>query len=150
MIIGYLLHIMIYFAEMITAYIKNISDQFQFSYRLQVVMRMLENWNVDTNVKSQIIDAYNILWDKRAGQRKLPELFHVLPRTLQKQCSLDSFWYFIRHSKLLENMDQAFIRNLSLHMECHYFMPGEYLYRLNEMKTRMVYIVSGVIQVNFN
>ncbi|KAI4457605.1 voltage and ligand gated potassium channel [Holotrichia oblita] len=147
MIIGYLLHIMIYFAEMITAYIKKISDQFEFSYRLQVVMRMLENWNVDTNVKSQIIDAYNILWEKRAGQRKLPEVINLLPKTLQKQCSLDSFWYFIKHSKLLANMDQAFIRNMSLYMECHYFMPGEYLYRLNEMKTRMVYIVSGVIQI---
>ncbi|GJQ69135.1 hypothetical protein Trydic_g6293 [Trypoxylus dichotomus] len=147
MTIGYLLHIMIYFGELITAYIKKISDQFEFSYRLQVIMRMLDNWNVDANVKTHIIDAYNILWDKRAGQRELPRLFHELPLTLQKQCSLDVHWYFIKHTQLLADMDQAFIRNMSLLMKCQYHMPGEYLYRLNEMKTRMVYIVSGVVQI---
>lgn len=148
MVVGYLLHIMIYFGQLITAYIKKIGDQFEFSYRLQVVTRMLDNWNIDTNIKSSIIDAYNILWEKRAGRRRLPCLFRVLPKTLQKQCTLDLYWYFIMHSQLFGGLDHSFIRNLSLSMECYYYMPGEYLYKLNELKTRMIYIVSGVVQVS--
>lgn len=150
MMFGYLLHIMIYFGHMITAYIKKIGDQFEFSYRLRVIMRLLDDWDVKANVKSSIIDAYNMLWEKRNGHRVLPKLFFELPQTLQKQCSLDTFWFSIKHSQLLSGIDDSFVKHMALHMECQYYMPGEYLYHLHELKTKFVYIVSGVVQVSLS
>ena len=44
-------------------------------------------------------------------------------------------------------MDQAFIMNLSVHMEHSFHLAGEILYRRNETGNAMYYVLKGYLEV---
>ncbi|KAI4458789.1 cyclic nucleotide-gated cation channel subunit a [Holotrichia oblita] len=122
-------------------------DQFQFSSKLDVIGKMLDDWNVSHKTKEEAIEKYNKLWEKKYGNKVMPLSFYNLPKTLRGDCTVDIFWYCFKHSHLLRDLDFAVLKNLSLRMKHEFYMPGEYLYKCNQFKTKMFYIASGVVEV---
>ncbi|XP_015514504.2 uncharacterized protein LOC107220421 [Neodiprion lecontei] len=77
----------------------------------------------------------------------MPEFFHALPGPLRRSVQLDLHWEMLRHSQLFRSQDIAFKRALSCTMRHQYFLPGEYVFRVNRYSAKMIYIASGVLQV---
>jgi hypothetical protein len=42
------------------------------------------------------------------------------------------------------------LRNLSIFYTFKYYMPGEIIYKKHDLKSKMIYIVTGVIQVGMS
>lgn len=66
---------------------------------------------------------------------------------MQKEVTLDIFWEALRHSQLFSAQDMPFKRAVSLEMKSEYYLPGDYIYTLGKVKSKMIYIVSGILQV---
>lgn len=147
MILGFLIHIMIFFGQLTALYIKRIADQFIFSSRLEVIAQMLDDWKIDKKIKFDVMDKYNAFWEKMYGEKIMPPYFYNLPKSLQRHCCIDIFWHCFKHSQLFTEMDLPFLTNLSLWMKNEFYMPGEYIYHYNQVKTKMIYIISGVVEV---
>lgn len=77
----------------------------------------------------------------------MPSAFRLLPLPLQKEVTLDIFWEAIRHSHLFANAEMPFKRALCIEMKSEFYLVGDYVFRLGQMKNKMVYIVSGILQV---
>nr|XP_022913144.1 uncharacterized protein LOC111423988 [Onthophagus taurus] len=138
----------IFYSNLTALFIKQISDQYYFSYRLYVIKNLLDKWKMPLSVKKLVVNFYNTFWEKRLGRSTMPKSFYDrLPASLQKEVSLDTFWDFFRHSHFFNDTDSIFNRNLCLSMKCQYYTAGEFLYTKGELKNRIVYIVSGVIQL---
>lgn len=97
--------------------------------------------------QARTLEYYNTLWNKRKGISGTPNAFKLLPLPLQKEVTLDIFWEALRHSHLFTHTEMPFKRALSLEMKSEFFLTGDYVYRLGEIKNKMVYIVSGILQV---
>ncbi|KAK9693403.1 Cyclic nucleotide-binding domain [Popillia japonica] len=122
-------------------------DQFHFSSKLGVIGRMLDDWDVSRNTKEEVIEKYNKFWGKKYGNKVMPLSFHNLPKSFRGDSTIDIFWYCFKHSYLLRDLDFPALKNLSLRMKHEFYMPGEYLYKCGQFKTKMYYIVTGVVEV---
>ncbi|GJQ67840.1 hypothetical protein Trydic_g16604 [Trypoxylus dichotomus] len=63
---------------------------------------------------------------------------------------VDIFWEALRHSPFFQNADISFKRSLCLHMVSEFHLPGDFIFKAGEHKNRMVYIVTGEIQLLSN
>lgn len=78
----------------------------------------------------------------------MPEVFNKLPEALKKEVAVDIFWEALRHSPMFADMGMSFKRAVSLQMKAEFYLPGDYVYKFGEIKGKMIYIVSGILQVN--
>lgn len=147
MLSGYIEHIMIFFGRLTACLTKMFRRQYMFAKRLNHIIDLLNEWEVTKEIKDKTMEYYNTLWNKRKGIKDMPQVFNLLPLPLQKEVTLDIFWEAIRHSHLFANMDMPFKRALSLEMKAEFFLAGDYVFRLGQTKNKMVYIVSGILQV---
>ena len=77
----------------------------------------------------------------------MPHAFDLLPLSLRKEITVDIFWEALRHSHLFGNEDISFKRSISLVMKNEFLLPGDYMYKLGEFKTKMYYVTSGIVHV---
>lgn len=108
---------------------------------------MFDDWNIDATLKHRTVEYYNTLWGRRSGIVNMPAVFNMLPAPLKKEVTVDIFWDAMNHSALFKNQDTAFKRALSLEMKSELFLPGNYVFQSKQFKSKMVYVVSGVLQV---
>lgn len=149
MLIGFIIHFMLFFAHLTETFKKLYRRQFTFIDNLDNIKKVLEELNIEKDWRHKTIDYYSIFWDKRSGIKDLPQIFERLPIPLQKEITLDIYWEALRHSHLFGEEDMAFKRELSLKMKSEFYLSGDYIYLMNDLKSNMIYISSGVLQVNF-
>lgn len=147
MLMGYILHYMIYFGLLTNAYIKVFRRQFNFVDNLARIKTLLCQWNISKAWQNKTIEYYKVFWDKKCGIKNMPPIFQLLPVPLQKEVCVDIFWEALRHSQMYGEEEMAFKRALSLQMRSEFFLPGDYVYSLNKTKSKMIYISSGILQV---
>ncbi|PSN49319.1 hypothetical protein C0J52_04267 [Blattella germanica] len=85
-------------------------------------------------------------WKKRFGV-KIFDLASLLPTVGIREVCLDIYWAAFKHSHVFRNMDVSFLAVVATHMRYDFCLPGDVIFRQNELKSKMIYIVSGVIQV---
>lgn len=66
---------------------------------------------------------------------------------MYQQILLDVCWIPLKHSKLFKDMDMPFLRFISTLVKQEFMLEGQIIYQKNQLKDKMVYIASGVIQV---
>lgn len=148
MMSGFLMHIMVLFGRLTAIYLKNMEKQFNFSSRVFATVRLMEDWKIPVETQKSVVEFYELFWEKRKSLKRMPKAFLFLPLSLQSEACVDRFWNALHHSYFFHETDLSFKRYITLKMECNYFSPGEYLLQCGEVKTSMVYIVTGVVQVS--
>lgn len=138
---------MIFFGELTAAFIQNYWHHNEYTSRLKKIVYLMNDWNVDKEVQKKTIEYYTVFWERRLGMRDIPEAFDLLPVSMRKDVTVDIFWESFRHSHLYAETSIAFKRSISMVMKNDFLLPGDYLFRVGQLKTKMVYIVSGVVQV---
>lgn len=147
MSLGYFLNVTWFFSELTTVFIKKKRKQHSFKSRLKQIKYLMDDWQVSKEMRNKTLVYYNELWTRRNGYKDIPAIFYKLPRSLQLEVNMDIFWEALRHSHVFNSVDIPFKRELSSKMKSEFFLPGDFIYKKNEPKNKMVYIVSGVIQV---
>lgn len=100
-----------------------------------------------TQVVKLIYQFYNKLWKHQKGYTFNRNLFEVLPDAMQREILLDTFCVALKHSTLFRKCDIVMGRFLTSTMRQRYYAPGEYVYEMGEYKDKMIYVVSGIIQI---
>nr|XP_022912668.1 uncharacterized protein LOC111423625 [Onthophagus taurus] len=147
MLLGFSMHLMIFLGELTALFSHLHIYQFNFTTRIKKTMDLLKDWNVDQKIQRKVIDYYEFFWEKRKGEKKMPLAFFWLPVTVQRAVALDIFWDALRHSHLLTITDMSFKKSIAMVMRSEFMLPGDYIYKAGEIKSKMFYIVSGVVQV---
>lgn len=150
MLLGYFSHVIYYYGQLTVAHIKKLRRQHDYSRRMKLIEKTLNDWNTNKELKLETMRYYRTLWKRRSGIKDMPKCFNVLPRPMQKEITCDIFWEALRHSSLFSNTELPFKRAISLWMKCEFLLPGDYVYKINHYKTKMIYIVSGILQVRIN
>ncbi|XP_022918862.2 uncharacterized protein [Onthophagus taurus] len=147
MMVGYLLHMMIFFGDLTAQYIRMFKQQIGFSSRLNIIVGTLNDWKINAPTIKRTIDHYNKFWEVRRSMITIPTIFKVLPLALQKEVTLDMFWESLDHSHFFKDADFNFKRSLCLGMQPEIYLPGDVLVQRGRLKTKMFYVSAGVIQV---
>lgn len=132
---------------MISVYLRIMRKQHSYLAQLKQVNRLYKDWEVSKEIKDDTHRYYTMLWNKRGGYTTIPKMFNSLPLTLRMEVNMDIFWEAFRHSHIFTNEDPAFKRALALKMKSEMCMPGDYIFKINEPKNKLVYIVAGTVQV---
>lgn len=98
----------------------------------------VKSWGSPSYLREQLKLYHLTLLKNRGAIKKTPKFFNTLPGPLQRSVQLDLHWEALRHSELFRNMDTAFKRALSCTMRIQYFLPGEYVFRVNRSGTFVV------------
>lgn len=147
MLMGFVIHNLIYYGQLTRAYAKLFRRQFLFVDNFNSIKKFLADLEIDDEWRKKTVEYYSVFWEMRCGIKKMPQIFCLLPTPLQKEVTVDIYWEALRHSHLYGQEDISFKRALSLEMQSEFFLPGDYVYRLDKLKSKMVYIVSGILQV---
>ncbi|XP_017786630.1 PREDICTED: uncharacterized protein LOC108569554 [Nicrophorus vespilloides] len=146
-ILGFNVQMVIFVAKLTSAYIHQQLMYFAFKIKMQVTAMFLEDLNVDEGLRQRAMEYCDKLWMLRYGNLTTPASFMMLPISLQKDISIDIFWDALQHSQLFEEVSMSLKRVISLKMRNIFLMPGTYLYKKGQIKSQMIYVVSGNIQV---
>lgn len=138
---------MLFFGELTAAFLQIYRHQYEFTTRLTKIMYLLGDWQVKRRVKKRTVEYYKLYWEKRSGINNIPKVFYYMPISLRKETMVDIFWEAIKHSSFFCNVDLSLKRSLSLRMNNEFYLPGDFIFKAGEPKTKMVYVVSGTIQV---
>lgn len=109
----------------------------------------MDEWELPKYYRDKIVLFYHDFWKRRRGIITLPRVINLLPINLQKDILLDLSWDVLKHSQLFAGEDMAFKKTLSMHIKYRYYLPGDIIFRAGNMRAKMIYINSGIIQVNF-
>lgn len=135
--------------EVITALINENNHEVAFLHKKRVAEETLTNSNTTQCVKSKIANFFELHWRKQHGYRDsdLQPFLNTLAPSITEELVVDMNIAALKHSKLFQYMDLAFLRCIALSMEQTYVLPGEILCHKNGNKHKMIYVVSGIIQV---
>lgn len=88
-----------------------------------------------------------ITWEKTQGH--LPELYlgTILPPIMYKEIYLDMSWVALKHTHLFCDEEVFFLRAVANLMHHKFFCPGEVIYKRNQYKGVMIYIIAGLIEI---
>ncbi|XP_022919020.2 uncharacterized protein [Onthophagus taurus] len=147
MSIGFIYQHVVLAGELLATFLRKQRHKFTFSSQLKKIIHLLDDWRVKRDVKRQTIDYYKVYWERRSGIGSMPSAFNLLPFSLRKEITVDIYWEAFRHSKIFSELDTPFKRSLSLKMKSEFYLSGDYLYRVGEPKNKMIYILSGTVQI---
>lgn len=148
MLIGFTLDMLVFKGCLIAAFKRSNNNYNEYKIRTSAIMKLLEGWNTDAKLMTKTTEFFDVFWEKRNGVSSMPAIFQRLPVAVQKEVTVDMFWNAMRHSHIFAGLDMSFKRSVSFMMRNEFLLPGHFLYKRGELKSKMVYVVSGVLQVN--
>lgn len=135
--------------EIIEALIKTNRNKYIFQQRKQMALLALTRSDTPIIIRKKILKVFQLHWDKLNGytDSELIPFLKTFPLSVTSELVIDMNFIALKHSKLFQNMDLPFLRCVAMAMEQTFAVPGEFLYQKDKNKYKMIYIVSGVVQV---
>lgn len=100
----------------------------------------------DQLLKATLQEYYASFWKTRHGILNV-RVEGILPEMRQSEIKLDLSWKCFRHSHLFRGEELHFLHHLSQFVQNNFKSAGEILYKKGEIKTCMIYVVAGIIQI---
>lgn len=100
----------------------------------------------DKLLKSTLETYYGAFWKVRQGILNV-NMASVLPEIRQSEIKLDLSWKCFQHSHLFRAEDTHFLHYLSSYVTNYFKSAGEVLYKSGEIKSRMIYLAAGTVQI---
>lgn len=147
MLFGFFNHMILFFGQLTIGRMKQFRHEQTYNKRMIQIQKILDDWDTKESMKEKMMQFYSTLWNERSGIKDMPNYFNLLPKPMQKEVTVDIFWEALRHATLFAEADLPFKRAISLVMKSEFYLPGDYIYRTDHYKAKMVYVVSGIIQV---
>lgn len=135
--------------EMVHALINEHRHEYVFEYKKQKAETILTLSHTPHTVKAKVAKFFELHWQKQDGYNDsdLKIFLESLPLSITEELVIDMNFRALKHSKLFQNLDLAFLRCIALEMEQSFVLPGEVIYHKDSNKHMMIYVVSGVVQV---
>ncbi|XP_017775298.1 PREDICTED: uncharacterized protein LOC108561757 [Nicrophorus vespilloides] len=144
MMIGYSMHAIVIIGHMTKVLLQKISRQYDYKRLLNQFNTILSD---QPHLRNRIQSFCKVLWTQHGGIIYRPSSVHLLPMSLKKEIYLDIFWDAFNHSHLLKHLDICVKKEISLVMSNEFYLSGDYIMKVNTQKRKLIYIVSGIVQV---
>ncbi|KOB64582.1 putative Voltage and ligand gated potassium channel [Operophtera brumata] len=120
-----------------------------FSYYPQVRRLVAETKRRHTsrNAYIELENIFNMIWIKRSGITRLPEIITEMPRCLRLDLKQDLVWPVFHHSPILRNSSTPLKRMICDLIVPDYKLPGEKLYSGINSHSHLYYLKSGIVQI---
>lgn len=122
------------------------AHQVSFVNEFTTLLKREEMVTTLKSLRHRVIEYYNNIWQTHGGYIQTDDFLSDLPRSFQNELMIDINWLAYKHSNLLRNMNLAFLRELSNYIKQQHMVPGEIIWDRNQLKEKMIYVVSGTIQ----
>ncbi|XP_071057155.1 uncharacterized protein [Onthophagus taurus] len=146
MLFGFIIGFVLFMGRLVVIFMRIDRNYFGYAFHVTKIMSLLDEWEADVDLKNKTFEYYTTFYKQRHGMRDMPGLFKMLPPSLQKEVTVDIYWEALRHTHLFNQTDMSFKRSVSLVMKSEFLLPAEFLFRVGELKAKLIYVVSGVIQ----
>lgn len=120
---------------------------YRFTRLYRADMDLLKDCNVPEYIIRTLKNSMVMLWEKCGGYNENPGFLRYMPFVMKNEVLFDICWSAFQHSNLFRNEDTFYLRHLSRIMQQRFFMPGEFIFKKNEFKSKMVYVVSGTVEL---
>ncbi|KAF5281795.1 hypothetical protein FQR65_LT14542 [Abscondita terminalis] len=147
LIFGFIFHYFQFLSALIVVHLNSNKNQFVLNENLVGVKNYLAYSKISKLWRDKTMDYFKFLWKERSGIKQMPQMYHILPKQMQKEVTVDLYWDFMMHSHLFRDQNVAFKRALSVRFKNEFLLPGDFLYKVKDIKRKMVYIVSGIVQI---
>ncbi|PSN30790.1 hypothetical protein C0J52_15296 [Blattella germanica] len=140
------LYILIIITPIISAIVFDRQVMFEYAHVLKVILMYLKEQKVNPIIISKVKKFYELFWVRSRGMRGLNIPDWLLIPVAKRIVCLDVYWKAYQHSHMFRDVDIPFLRYLSQFFTSEYYMPGDIIYKTLDLKTKMIYVVGGVIQ----
>lgn len=146
-----------YFTSTMTcALIPTIKYKFSFAHKYSRLKKYLDNWFSTSALRSSplyacyrktFVNYFRMFCDRSHAfaSDELPR--GKLPDVIVRDICVDVCWDAFQHSHLFRGKDTSFLRSLSKRMQYYTFLPDEPIFRKGILKSSMIYVVTGTIQI---
>lgn len=118
-----------------------------FSNTAQFMYKRYRNiFAKDQLLKTTLQMYYVAFWKTRHGVLNNAHIVHILPEIRRSEIQLDLSWKCFQHSQLFRGEELHFLHHLAQFVQNGFKSAGEILYKKGEIKSRMIYVVAGIIQ----
>lgn len=128
-------------------FINEAAHKISYVHRYNIIKLRHEMFKSPEYLKQCSEQVFKLTWKHCQGYDESTEFLGILSPALHNELLIDISWPAFQHSKIFRNMDLPFLRHISKYMKQHFFLPDEFLIRKNEWKNKMIYVVSGIIQL---
>ncbi|KAI4469151.1 cyclic nucleotide-gated cation channel subunit a [Holotrichia oblita] len=123
------------------------AHQVAFVQEFLIILSREETMSGPRLIRNRITEYYTNMWQTRGGYTEYENCMDKLHPALRNELKVDCTWLAYKHSSLLRHMDLPFLRELSNLMRQEFTVPGQIICDRNQLKDKMIYVVSGTIQL---
>ncbi|XP_017785399.1 PREDICTED: uncharacterized protein LOC108568661 [Nicrophorus vespilloides] len=105
-----------------------------------------EEATMDQSFLSNLKEYYKQVWLSKLGAREV-EVFYLAPNTIRANMLFDINLPALRRSLIFKNSSEAYFRHLATTMKHEFYIKGQMIYKQNELKNKMIIIITGVVEV---
>lgn len=110
----------------------------------KTLMNMIK---VPRQLRDELNNFYDMLWAKRRGYHYDKDIFNIVPEAMRLEIMLDMYCVALKHSILFRDSNPSLMRFLTANMHQNFYCNGENVYVKGSVKNKLVYIVSGIVQI---
>ncbi|XP_071052095.1 uncharacterized protein [Onthophagus taurus] len=122
--------------------------KFSYIFLYRSFHRVQELYGVPVLLQNQTTKYFNKMWKFCGGYSQDTSFFiKACHPALRKEILFDVSLPAFQHSKLFHDFDMYVMLQLSDLIKQRYLVSGEFVYKKGEIKNKMVYVVSGVINL---
>ncbi|XP_046424721.1 uncharacterized protein LOC124181990 [Neodiprion fabricii] len=118
-----------------------------FHREMHLITSYMDEITAPKEMRYKVEKYFTYFWKKQGNSEFNIMKFTLYPTIFLKECALELAWDAYKHSHLFRDQPIPFLRNLAILFEHEYYRPGEVIFRKYEWKTKLIYVVKGVIQL---
>lgn len=146
-ILGHLLAIFVVFPKIFAEAILRLRMIYSYHPQTKRLVAETKRRNTSPNAGVEVEKFFSMMWKKRGGLNRLPEVISDLPRYLRVELRNDLVWPVYYHSPILRNTSIPLKRMLCELIIPDYKLPGEKLFSGMNSQANLIYLKSGVVQI---
>lgn len=127
--------------------VMSLAHKFKFKNVILQVSKELDILKIPKYIIKPTLEFYDTFWSKRNAYNDSRDMFTILPSAMYLEIKLDMCFVALKHSQLFRDADVSLMRFIASVMSQKFLLPGELIYERDEYKNKMIYVVSGIIQI---
>ncbi|XP_017776010.1 PREDICTED: uncharacterized protein LOC108562248 [Nicrophorus vespilloides] len=147
MYIGFVVQYMFFLGSLISEHICDMRFKLSFEKRLKHINNYMELMDIPRILIDDVNRYYKMIWNCRRGLIEKPKIFTLFSAYRQSEITTDIYWEAMMHSQIFTKFDDGFKRELSGVMQSVTYLEGQYIFKINRIKSKMIYLVAGIIEV---
>ncbi|XP_071053159.1 uncharacterized protein [Onthophagus taurus] len=147
MLISYYLIFILTLSEIAFEFFQKHIQGVSFANTYNNVIVKQKKWKSPRHLQQATRVYFRNVWKDRRGYPETNFADENLPYSFKSEMMIDVSWLAFQHSHLFNKQPLPFLREISKYIKQEFKLPGEMIYKRGQWKDKMIYIVSGTLQL---